>query len=64
MMKDEDLCKIVADLVKDAEAYRDDRSKENQRADEYYDGEMTDTPSDAGRSKVVSRDLRADDCGD
>jgi hypothetical protein len=60
MMTDADLCKIVADLVKDAEAYRDDRSKDNQRAQEYYDGEMSDTPSDNGRSKVVSRDLRAE----
>lgn len=50
---------IVFDLVKDCESYRDQLSTERIRAMEYYDGVMRDTPSDEGRSKVVSRDVRA-----
>lgn len=59
-MTDGELCKIVGDLVKDAEAYRDEQSADRIRAMEYYDGTMTDTPSDDGRSKVVSRDVRGE----
>lgn len=54
------LCRTVADLVKDSEAYRDDRSVDRTRSQEYLDGEMKDTPSDAGRSKVVSKDVRSE----
>jgi uncharacterized protein YjaG (DUF416 family) len=50
---------IVASLIRESEDYRDDRSKDNIRAIEYYDGKMEDTPSDAGKSQVVSRDTRA-----
>lgn len=59
-MTDLDLCKIVSSLVKDAEAYRDQQAPDRIRAMEYYDGEMKDTPSDDGRSKVVSRDVRGE----
>lgn len=59
-MPEDQLCRIVDSLVKDARAYRNDRSTDRTRAMEYYDGEMTDTPSDDGRSKVVSRDVRAE----
>jgi hypothetical protein len=55
-----DLCTNVASLVREAEAYRRDQSPERIRAMEYYDGEMKDTPSDDGRSKVVSRDVRGE----
>lgn len=50
---------IVAELVKDCEAYRAELSKDRVRAMEYYDGVMKDTPADANRSKVVSRDVRS-----
>jgi len=59
-MTDEDLCKFVAGLVKDCELYREEQSVNRTRAMEYYDGEMCDTPSDEGRSKVVSRDVRGE----
>lgn len=58
-MTDDQLCGIVYNLVKDAEAYRDERSKERIRAMEYFDGIMNDVPAEDGRSKVVSRDVRA-----
>ena len=59
-MTDQELCKIVASLVQDCEAYRREQSEDRIRAMEYYDGEMKDTPSDDGRSKVVSRDVRGE----
>lgn len=55
-----DLCTSVESLVKEAEAYRREQEPERTRANEYYDGEMKDTPSDDGRSKVVSRDVRGE----
>lgn len=58
-MTDDQLCGIVYNMVKDAEAYRDERSKERIRAMEYFDGIMADVPAEDGRSKVVSRDVRA-----
>jgi len=59
-MNDEEFCRIVAGLVKDCEQYREQQSVNRTRAMEYYDGEMRDTPSDTGRSKVVSRDVRGE----
>lgn len=59
-MNDEEFCKIIAGLVKEAEAYRNEQSSDRVRAMEYYDGTMSDTPSDDGRSKVVSRDVRGE----
>ncbi|WP_312362543.1 phage portal protein [Ensifer sp.] len=53
------LADLVGQLVKDCESYRDALSIDRIRAMEYYDGVMKDVPSDANRSKVVSRDVRA-----
>ncbi|MDW9699259.1 phage portal protein [Sinorhizobium meliloti] len=49
----------VSQLVKDCENYRDELSVDRIKAMEYYDGVMKDTPADANRSKVVSRDVRS-----
>jgi len=72
-LSDDDLCGIVAALVKDAEKYRDDRSEDRQRAMIYYDGDADDLnkstpdgkpvkgyiPFEEGRSKALSRDVRS-----
>ena len=50
---------IVADMVKQSEAHADDLSKDRLRAIEYANGIMRDTPSDEGRSKMVSKDVRS-----
>jgi hypothetical protein len=55
-----DVCKIVASLIRDCEAYRVIQNPDRLRAMEYFDGVMKDTPSDDGRSKVVSRDVRGE----
>lgn len=49
----------IADMISEAEKHADDLSKDRIRAVEYYQGEMRDTPSDKGRSRFVSRDVRA-----
>ena len=49
----------IADMIKEAEKHADDLSKDRIRAVEYYQGQMHDTPSDKGRSRFVSRDVRA-----
>lgn len=49
----------IAVMVKECEEYRDQLAVDRNRAQEYYDGEMNDAPSDPGRSKVVSRDVRS-----
>lgn len=58
-----ELCKIVGELVKSAEDYRNERSKDRIKAMDYFDGDSTEMqkhiPSDDGRSKVVSRDVRS-----
>lgn len=59
-MQDADLCKVVQSLIKDCEAYRTVQYPDRLRAMEYFDGTMKDTPSDDGRSKVVSRDVRGE----
>jgi len=59
-MTDEELSRAVNTLVKDAEAYRQQVYPDRLRAQEYCDGIMNDTPSDDGRSKVVSRDVRSE----
>jgi hypothetical protein len=48
-----------AAMVREAEQHADDKSKDRLRAVQYYQGEMIDTPSDKGRSSIVSRDVRA-----
>lgn len=58
-MDDEKLCGIVGAMVKDAEAYRQERSADRIKAMEYFDGEMKDVPADEGKSRVVSRDVRS-----
>lgn len=50
---------IVSNLVAECRKYRDQLADERVTANEYYDGIMRDTPSDLGRSKVVSRDVRS-----
>ena len=47
----------IAMMVREAEGHANDTSKDRLRAIEYYQGEMRDTPADAGRSQMVSRDL-------
>lgn len=59
-MQDAELCKVVQSLVQDCEAYRTTQYPDRLRAMEYFDGVMKDTPSDDGRSKVVSRDVRGE----
>lgn len=49
----------IARMVRECEDYRDDLSADRVRAIQYYDGVMTDTPADEGRSQVVSRDVRS-----
>lgn len=58
-MDDDRLCKAVELLVTDAENYRTERGKDREKANEYFDGEMKDTPADENRSQVVSRDVRS-----
>jgi hypothetical protein len=49
----------IADMIREAEKHADDMSKDRVRAVEYYQGVMHDTPSDKGRSKIVSRKVRS-----
>ena len=49
----------VADMIREAERHADDTTADRLRAIEYYQGKMVDTPADEGRSKMVSRDVRA-----
>lgn len=62
-LDDDALCKIVSVLVKDAEDYRDERAADRIKAMTFFDGDPKDMqeyiPADAGRSQVVSRDVRA-----
>ena len=50
---------IIADMVRQSERHADDLAKDRIRAIEYYQGTMKDTPADAGRSQMVTRDVRA-----
>lgn len=54
-----DQISIIADMVKQSEDHATELSKDRLRAIEYYQGVMKDTPSDDGRSKMVTRDVRA-----
>ncbi|MBA3243241.1 MAG: phage portal protein [Acidobacteria bacterium] len=58
-MSEDDLCIRVRALVEECETYRNERSVDRQTATEYFDGTMNDVPSDEGRSRVVSRDVRS-----
>ena len=50
---------MIADMVQQSERHASDLSKDRLRAIEYYNGKMLDTPADAGRSQMVTRDVRA-----
>lgn len=54
-----DKFKVVANLVADAERHGENMSEDRLRAIEYYQGEMKDTPADAGTSQMTTRDVRA-----
>lgn len=58
-MDDQRYCTVIEDLIRRCEAFRDDRHEDRLRAIEYYEGKMRDLPEEKGRSRVVSRDLRA-----
>lgn len=58
-MEEAEFIPRIASMVRECEDYRDELSTDRVRAIEYYDGIMTDTEADEGRSKVVSRDVRA-----
>lgn len=58
-MDDTRYCSVVKDLIRRCEAFRDDRYEDRLRAIEYYEGKMRDLPEEKGRSRIVSRDLRA-----
>lgn len=49
----------IADMIRESEKHADNLSKDRIRAVEYYQGKMEDTPSDKGRSKIVSRKVRS-----
>lgn len=57
--KKDSLTSIISALVKDCESYRDELGTDRDKANEYFDGEMKDVPTQVGRSQVVSRDVRA-----
>ena len=54
-----DIISHVARLVDQCEDYLSEQSKDRGRALEYYRGQMSDTKPDEGRSRVVSKDVRA-----
>jgi len=49
----------VAEMVREAERYTDDTADDRLRAIEYYQGKMVDVPYEEGRSRMVTRDVRA-----
>lgn len=49
----------ISQMIHEAEKHADDMSKDRIRAVEYYQGVMRDTPSDKGKSQIVSRDVRS-----
>lgn len=57
--KPEKLTSIISTLVRDCESYRNELGVDRDQASEYHDGEMKDVPTQDGRSRVVSRDVRA-----
>lgn len=59
-MTKEELAGAVGGLLDDCDNYYDSQLKPDlQKAQEYYDGTMKDTPSDEGRSSAISKDVRA-----
>lgn len=59
MMDDDRLVNIADRLIKSAEAYRDQLSKDRSDAVDYHNGEMPDLKALKGRSSMVSKDVRA-----
>ncbi|AGA64775.1 putative portal protein [Liberibacter crescens BT-1] len=57
--KEQEFAGTIRRLVSDAEELLSQRQQIYQRSQEYYDGTMVDIPVMAGRSSVVSCDLRA-----
>lgn len=49
----------IAQMIRAAEEYADNRSDDRLREIEYYNGEMNDTPHEDGRSGMTTRDVRA-----
>ncbi len=59
-MTDEELAGVVGGLLDDCENYENSyRRPDRLKAQQYYDGKMIDTPSDEGRSKAISKDVRS-----
>lgn len=59
-MTDEELAGVVGGLLDDCENYQESYQRPDRlKAQQYYDGEMRDTPADDGRSKAISKDVRA-----
>lgn len=58
-MSEKDNFAAIRTMVREAERHAEDMSIDRIRAVEYYRGEMKDMPADTGRSKMVSRDVRA-----
>ena len=54
----EQLASHVAKLIDACERYSEEQQPNRSRAQEYYDGRMTDTASDEGMSSSVSKDVR------
>lgn len=53
------LTAVVSHLVHECESYREELSKDREKAMEYFDGRMKDLAVEEGRSQAVSRDVRA-----
>lgn len=53
------LTPTITQLVSECESYREELSINRDKAMQYFDGKMDDVPVVDGRSKVVSRDVRA-----
>ena len=58
-MSPDDLASAVKVFADEARAWNQTQAEDRIKAIQYYDGVMHDTPSDANRSSVVSRDFRA-----
>ncbi|WP_229582799.1 hypothetical protein [Paracoccus sp. S-4012] len=58
-MTEDSPIRAVAKMVREAERHAEDMAADRVRAVQYYRGEMRDLPAEAGRSSMVSRDVRA-----
>ena len=55
----DDIARHLSELIDECEQYNDEQNIDRDIAIEYYNGEMRDLVAQAGRSKVVSRDVRS-----